>query len=61
MRMAETAAATKLPVASFDRDLDKFPDMQRFEPEAGENAKHARSALDHAVLAKLLPAQESCH
>ena len=27
------AARTKLPVASFDRDLDKFKDVQRYEPK----------------------------
>lgn len=32
--LAASAAETKLPVASFDRDLDKFQDLQRFEPKA---------------------------
>lgn len=32
--LAASAASTKLPVASFDRDLDKFQDLQRFEPKA---------------------------
>jgi len=32
--LAALAAETKLPVASFDRDLDKFPDVKRFEPKA---------------------------
>ncbi len=30
--LAAAAAETKLPVASFDRDLDKFKDVTRFEP-----------------------------
>jgi predicted nucleic acid-binding protein len=29
-----TAAETQLPVASFDRDFDRFQDVQRFEPKA---------------------------
>jgi predicted nucleic acid-binding protein len=32
--LAASAAETKLPIASFDRDLDKFPDVQGFEPTA---------------------------
>jgi predicted nucleic acid-binding protein len=30
--LASEAAALKLEIASFDRDLDKFPDIKRFEP-----------------------------
>jgi len=30
--LAASAAETKLPVASFDRDFDKFPNVQRFDP-----------------------------
>ncbi len=30
--LAALAADTKLPVASFDRDLDKFKDIERYEP-----------------------------
>ena len=30
--LVATAVETKLPVASFDRDFDKFPDVARFEP-----------------------------
>ena len=32
--LAALAAESKLPVASFDRDLDKFKDLTRFEPKA---------------------------
>ncbi len=32
--LAAAAAETKLPVASFDRDFDKFKDVTRFEPKA---------------------------
>jgi predicted nucleic acid-binding protein len=32
--LAASAAETKFPVASFDRDFDRFPDVQRFEPKA---------------------------
>jgi len=32
--LAASAWETKLPVASFDRDLDKFKDITRFEPKA---------------------------
>jgi predicted nucleic acid-binding protein len=32
--LAASAAETKLPVASFDCDFDRFPDGQRFEPKA---------------------------
>ena len=32
--LAAVAAETRQPVASFDHDLDKFPDVQRFEPKA---------------------------
>jgi len=32
--LAATSAETKMPVASFDRDFDRFPDVHRFEPEA---------------------------
>ena len=31
--LAAQAAAKKLEVASFDRDLDKFKDITRYEPE----------------------------
>lgn len=31
--LAAAAAETKLPVASFDRDFDKFKDVTRFEPK----------------------------
>lgn len=31
--LAAQAAARKLEVASFDRDLDKFKDLTRYEPE----------------------------
>jgi uncharacterized protein len=31
--LAAIAADSKLPVASFDRDLDKFGDVKRVEPE----------------------------
>ncbi|MCZ7638267.1 MAG: PIN domain-containing protein [Verrucomicrobia bacterium] len=31
--LAASAAESKLPVASFDRDLDKFQDVTRFEPK----------------------------
>jgi predicted nucleic acid-binding protein len=30
---AATAADESIPVASFDRDLDKFTDIQRYEPQ----------------------------
>ncbi len=30
--LAASAAETKFPVASFDRDFDKLPNVQRFEP-----------------------------
>lgn len=30
--LAASAAESKLPVASFDRDLDRFQDVTRFEP-----------------------------
>lgn len=30
--LAAAAVETQLPVASFDRDFDRFPDVQRFEP-----------------------------
>ncbi len=32
--LAASAAETGLPVASFDRDLDRFQDVQRYEPKA---------------------------
>jgi len=32
--LAASAAETKLPVASFDRDFDRFKDVTRFEPKA---------------------------
>jgi predicted nucleic acid-binding protein len=32
--LAATSAETKLPMASFDRDFDRFPDVQRFEHKA---------------------------
>ena len=32
--MAARAAKLGHPVASFDRDLDKFKDIKRFEPTA---------------------------
>lgn len=31
--LAAAAVETGIPVASFDRDFDKFPDLQRFEPK----------------------------
>jgi predicted nucleic acid-binding protein len=31
--LAAIAAETKLPIASFDRDLDRFKDVKRFEPK----------------------------
>jgi predicted nucleic acid-binding protein len=31
--LAALAAETKQPVASFDRDLDRFKDVTRFEPK----------------------------
>ena len=31
--LADQAAAKKLEVACFDRDLDKFKDITRYEPE----------------------------
>jgi len=30
--LAASASETKIPVASFDADLDKFKDIERFEP-----------------------------
>ena len=32
--LAASATESKLPVASFDRDFDKFHDVRRFEPKA---------------------------
>lgn len=32
--LAASAAESKLPVASFDRDFDRIPNVQRFEPKA---------------------------
>ena len=31
--LAASAIESKLPVASFDRDFDKFPNVRRFEPK----------------------------
>ncbi len=32
--LAAAAADIQIPVASFDRDLDKFKDISRFEPKS---------------------------
>ncbi len=32
--LAASASATGIPIASFDRDLDRFKDITRFEPQA---------------------------
>jgi predicted nucleic acid-binding protein len=31
--LAAAAADLRLPVSSFDRDLDRFKDVKRFEPK----------------------------
>ena len=32
--LAASSAETQLPVASFNRDFDRFPEVRRFEPKA---------------------------
>ena len=32
--LAARAAESKIPAASFDKDLDRFPDVTRYEPKA---------------------------
>ena len=41
--VASVAAAEKQPIASFDRDFDKFRDVQRIEPKGMTNGKGSPS------------------
>jgi predicted nucleic acid-binding protein len=41
--LAASASQTKIPVASFDTDLDRFKDIERFEPPCEESENEVDS------------------